>query len=115
MTVATPDNRSFTTEEISLNFSHVHEHIQEEGYNRPFLIVDSSIVRNKSRRFKASLPLVKPHFAVKSNPDPRVLQVLIEEGVGFEIASIAELDILLSLNVSAEEIFYSNPMKSRAY
>ncbi|MES2208146.1 MAG: type III PLP-dependent enzyme [Pseudomonadota bacterium] len=112
--VSAPENRFFTTEEISLSFSHVREHIQK-GYNRPFLIVDSSIVRNKSRRFKASMPIVQPHFAVKSNPDPRVLKVLIQEGVGFEIASIAELDILLDLNVRPEEIFYSNPMKSRAY
>lgn len=114
MTVSTPENQSFTTEEISLNFSHVREHIQQ-GYSRPFLIVDSSIVRNKSRRFKASMPRVQPHFAVKSNPDPRVLKVLIEEGVGFEIASIAELDILLSLGVNPKDIYYSNPMKSRAY
>jgi ornithine decarboxylase len=52
---------------------------------------------------------------VKSNPDQRVLQVLKEEGVGFEIASIAELDQLLALGVPPAEIFYSNPMKSRAY
>jgi ornithine decarboxylase len=114
MTVATSENDFFTTEEISLHFSHVHEHIQK-GYDRPFLIIDSSIIRNKCRRFKASMPQVKPHFAVKSNPDPRVLRILIEEGVGFEIASIAELDILLSLGVAAEEVYYSNPMKSRAY
>jgi ornithine decarboxylase len=44
-----------------------------------------------------------------------VLKTLIEEGVGFEIASIAELDILLGLGVPAAEIYYSNPMKSRAY
>lgn len=114
MSVSTLENRSFTTEEISLNFNHVREHIQN-GYTRPFLMVDSSIVRNKSRRFKAALPRVAPHFAVKSNPDPRVLKVLREEGVGFEIASIAELDILLELGVPAHEIYYSNPMKSRAY
>ncbi len=40
---------------------------------------------------------------------------LIEEGVGFEIASISELDLLLGLGVPAAEIYYSNPMKSRAY
>jgi ornithine decarboxylase len=58
-------------------------------------MVDLDIVRAKTRRFRASLPRVRPHFAVKANPDPRVLKVLIQEGAGFEIASIAELDILL--------------------
>ena len=58
---------------------------------------------------------MRPHFAVKANPDPRVLKVLIQEGAGFEIASIAELDVLMGLGVPVAEIFYSNPMKSRAY
>ena len=44
-----------------------------------------------------------------------MLQALIEEGVGFEIASIAELDLLIGLGVPAAEVYYSNPMKSRAY
>ncbi|HED12354.1 MAG TPA: type III PLP-dependent enzyme, partial [Gammaproteobacteria bacterium] len=43
------------------------------------------------------------------------LKVLIEEGVRFEVASIAELDTLLALNVSAREIFYSNPIKPLKY
>ena len=41
------------------------------------------------------MPRVQPHYAVKANPHPAVLRTLIEEGVGFEIASIAELDLLL--------------------
>jgi diaminopimelate decarboxylase len=41
-----------------------------------------------------------------------VLKALIEEGAGFEIASIAELDLLLGLGVNAADIYYSNPMKS---
>ena len=61
------------------------------------------------------MPRVHPHYAVKANPNPAVLRTLIDEGVGFEIASIAELDLLLSLGVPAAEIYYSNPVKSRQY
>jgi len=86
-----------------------------QRYDRPFLLVDPTIVRTKARRFKAAMPRVQPHYAVKANPHPTVLRTLIEEGVGFEIASIAELDLLLELGVPAEEIYYSNPVKSRAY
>jgi ornithine decarboxylase len=52
---------------------------------------------------------------VKANPHPNVLKALMEEGVSFEIASIAELDLLMGMGVPAPEIFYSNPMKSRQY
>lgn len=85
------------------------------GYDRPFLLVDPDIVRTKARRFKAAMPRVHPHYAVKANPHPNVLKALTEEGVSFEIASIAELDLLMGMGVSAPEIFYSNPMKSRQY
>src|SRR5262245_38718435 len=103
-----------THPEVRLDFRHVRKALKE-AYNRPFLLVDTKIVRNKVRRFKAAMPRVHPHYAVKANPDPRVLKVLIEEGAGFEIASIAELDLLLGLGVPAAEVYYSNPMKSRAY
>lgn len=89
--------------------------VLRKGYQQPFLLVDSNIIRQKARRFKAAMPRVHPHYAAKANPDPRVLTALIEEGVSFEIASIAELDLLMSLGVPSSEIYYSNPMKSRAY
>lgn len=104
-----------THPEVSIDLSLVKAKLAQEGYQHPFLMLDTAIVRNKARRFKAAMPRVHPHYAAKANPDPRVLKTLIEEGVGFEIASIAELDLLMSLGVPAVEIFYSNPMKSRAY
>jgi len=103
-----------THPETRLDFDQV-QLAARQRYDRPFLLVDPSIVRTKARRFKAAMPRVQPHYAVKANPHPTVLRTLIEEGVGFEIASIAELDLLLELGVPAEEIYYSNPVKSRAY
>jgi ornithine decarboxylase len=98
--------------ESSLDFERVRAAVKD-GYDKPFLLIDSNIIREKTRRFAAALPRVRPHYAVKANPDPRVLKVMIEEGGGFEIASVAELDLLLALGVSAADVFYSNPVKSR--
>jgi ornithine decarboxylase len=103
-----------THPEVRLDLKHVRDALRN-GYSRPFLLVDSNIVRTKARRFKAALPRVQPHYAVKANPDPRILRVLIEEGVGFEIASVAELDLLMGLGVNPADVYYSNPVKSRAY
>jgi ornithine decarboxylase len=100
--------------ESSLDFDKVQAAVKD-GYEKPFLLIDSQIVRDKTRRFMAAMPRVRPHYAVKANPDPRVLKVLIEEGAGFEIASIAELDLLISLGVRAADVFYSNPIKSRDF
>src|SRR5262249_23035707 len=86
--------------ESSLDFEKVQAAVKD-GYNRPFLLIDSNIIREKARRFAAAMPRVRPHYAVKANPDPRVLKVVMQEGGGFEIASIAELDLLLELGVPA--------------
>src|SRR5262245_11817308 len=97
--------------EVRLDLAHVKDALKQ-GYSKPFLLLDISIVRAKARRFKAAMPRVQPHYAVKANPDSRVLKALIEEGVGFEIASVAELDLLLKLKVPAAEVYYRNPVKS---
>src|SRR5213080_5053901 len=108
-----PQENLFDTHpEVSLDFEIVRQAASQK-YTRPFLIVDTAIVRGKVRRFRAAMPRVRPHYAVKANPDRRVLKVLIQEGCGFEIASTAELDLLLGLDVPAAEIFYSNPVRSR--
>jgi ornithine decarboxylase len=108
-----PQEQLFDTHpEVSLDFEIVRQAARQK-YTRPFLIVDTAIVRGKVRRFRAAMPRVRPHYAVKANPDRRVLKVLAQEGAGFEIASTAELDLLLSLGVAAAEVFYSNPVKSR--
>ena len=101
-----------THPEVSLDFEIVRRAARQK-YTRPFLILDTAIVRGKVRRFRAAMPRVRPHYAVKANPDRRVLKVLMQEGCGFEIASIAELDLLLGLGVPAAEVFYSNPVKAR--
>src|SRR5215510_5969786 len=108
-----PQESLFDTHpEVSLDFEIVRQAASQK-YTRPFLIVDTAIVRGKVRRFRAAMPRVRPHYAVKANPDRRVVKALVQEGCGFEIASTAELDLLLGLGVPAAEIFYSNPVKSR--
>jgi len=82
-------------------------------HGTPLFVVDHDEIRANYAEFKKRLPRVQAYYAVKANPDPRVLETLIEEGAGFEIASVAELEVLLELGVPAGEIFYSNPMKSR--
>lgn len=109
-TVDTYDTHS----EISLDFSRVREAVRQ-GHDTPFLLIDPDLIRIKARRFMAAMPRVRPHYAVKANPHPVVLRTLAKEGVGFEIASIAELDLLRKHSVPAHEVFYSNPIKRRDY
>lgn len=83
-----------THPEISLDFADVRD-AARQGHKTPFLLFDPELVRTKARRFKEAMPRVRAHYAVKANPHPEVLKVLIEEGLGFEVASIAELNQLM--------------------
>jgi len=49
------------------------------------------------------------HYAVKCNPDPRVLRRLHAAGSAFEIASAPELETLTSIGVAAEQVIFSVP------
>lgn len=101
-------------QELSLDVAHVTKLLQG-GYEQPVLILDLDIVRQKYDRFEAAMPEISPHYAVKANPDIRVLKALKEKGCKFEIASIQELDLLLSIGVDAATVHYSNPVKPSAF
>ncbi|MFY9314943.1 MAG: type III PLP-dependent enzyme [Burkholderiales bacterium] len=102
-----------THPEASLDFEIVRQAARQR-YQRPFLILDNALVREKVRRFRAAMPRVRLHYAVKANPDRRVVKALMQEGCSFEIASTAELDLLLALGADPSGVYYSNPVKSRA-
>tara|TARA_B110000503_G_C7146906_1_gene413418 strand:- start:1257 stop:2429 length:1173 start_codon:yes stop_codon:yes gene_type:complete len=85
-----------------------------ENYDGPVLAVSEQRLRSNARSFIAAMPRVRPHFAVKANPDAEILRIFKEEGCCFEIASSAELQSMVDLGVNLETVFYSNPIKSPA-
>ena len=85
-----------------------------ENYHEPVLVVSRQRLRINAQRFIAAMPRVRPHFAVKANPDPEILGIFQQEGTCFEVASIAEIDAMLELGTNMQTVFYSNPIKSPA-
>ena len=81
----------------------------------PFLVLDLDRVAAAYRSFTAALPGVAVHYAMKCNPDVRVLTRLRELGGRFEIASAAELRTLADLGVDPADVLYSNPVKPAAH
>ncbi len=81
-------------------------------YPTPFHIYDEKGIRENARRLKAAFAWNKgfrEYFAVKATPNPFIMQVLREEGCGFDCSSYTEL--LLSDKVGAKQhdiMFSSN-------
>jgi len=54
-------------------------------------------------------------YAVKCNPDPTVVRLLGALGLGFDCASQAEIELVLSLGISPSRIIYANPCKAASF
>lgn len=54
---------------------------------------------------------IRPYYAVKCNPHPAILERLARLGCGFDCASPAEIQAVLDLGVSSDDILYAHPCK----
>jgi len=82
-----------------------------EDAEKPFYVLDLEPVVSRFLAWKASLPCVEPHYAVKCNPNPVLLKTLSALGAGFDCASSDEMDRVMSMGVSADRIIFANPCK----
>jgi ornithine decarboxylase len=78
----------------------------------PYLLIDKEVIRDKVAIIGRNIKNSNVFYAVKANPDIEVLKFLNSMGIGFEIASEGELQMLKSLGVEPERIITSNPVKT---
>lgn len=80
---------------------------------------DSTPVESFYGRLSFGIPfstvLTSLSAAVKCNPDPTVISLLANLGLGFDCASQAEIELVLSLGISPERIIYANPCKAASF
>eukprot|EP01066_Platyproteum_vivax_P011967 Platyproteum_vivax@DN5431_c0_g1_i1.p1 len=79
--------------------------------DRPIMLLDANMVLYQAYRWFHHLPRVQPHYAVKCNPDPVLCGTLHAVGVKFDVASVAEMDLLSALKCSPQDWIYANPCK----
>ncbi|MBW0510791.1 hypothetical protein O181_050506 [Austropuccinia psidii MF-1] len=88
---------------------------QANGENA-FYICDLACVYNQFNRWKSVFSnRVDAFFAVKCNPDIQILKLFSKLGMGFDCASNAEINLVLSLGVSPNRIIYANPCKASSF
>ncbi|KAF2266299.1 ornithine decarboxylase [Lojkania enalia] len=87
----------------------------EAGEEDAFFVADLGEVYRQHLRWKKNLARVKPHYAVKCNPDPQVLRLLNELGCGYDCASKAEIDQILEMGVDPSRVIYAQPCKTKSH
>ena len=77
----------------------------------PFLVVDLDVVRRQYVSLTAALPGTEIFYAVKANPAPEVLSLLIKLGSNFDVASRGEIELCLGLGADPARLSYGNTVK----
>ena len=84
---------------------------QDEG---PCVVVDLDVVRENYQSFAKVLPDTRVFYAVKANPAPEILKLLVELGASFDVASVSETEMVLAAGATADRISYGNTIKKEA-
>ena len=80
-------------------------------YPTPFHIYDEAAIRGNAQKFYQAFDWVgnfKNYFAVKALPNPYILKILKEEGMGVDCSSLAELVMSEKVGFKGEEIMFSS-------
>ena len=77
----------------------------------PYMSLDLARATGRYRELAVALPGVAVHYAVKANPDPRLLARLHGAGCRFEAASWAEVRAAVRAGAGAGTVLYTNPVK----
>lgn len=83
----------------------------------PFHLYDEAIIRQRARRLKAAFawnPGFREYFAVKANPNPALLQILMEEGFGLDCSSYTELLSARAVGAECHDIMFSSNVTPEA-
>ena len=81
-----------------------------ELFPTPFHLYDEAGIRNTARAVREAFawnPDFREYFAVKALPNPVILGILKEEGLGLDCSSLTELMMAERLGFSGEEIMFS--------
>lgn len=77
----------------------------------PFYVYDEAGIRNQTKKLIGTFnwnPNFKEFFAVKALPNPRILQILKEEGLGADCSSLAEILLSERAGLTGEEIMFTS-------
>lgn len=80
-------------------------------YPTPFHIYDEKGIRENAKRLKAAFSWNKgfrEYFAVKATPNPYIMEILMEEGCGFDCSSFTELMLSERVGARGEDIMFSS-------
>ena len=81
-------------------------------HRTPFMMIRRSVLEKQFQRLRKCLPEVTPYYAIKANPNPKIIKTFVKLGAGFDVASGWEMKHVLSLGASPDRVIFANTIKS---
>ena len=83
-------------------------------FSTPLIIYNVSELNNKITELQSTLPAESQLlYSVKANPNPFIINLLNQAGLGFEVASVGELHQVIKLKIPPGRIVLGGPIKSK--
>ena len=83
-----------------------------QQYGSPLLVLSLEQVERNYAFLAENLPGVKLYYAIKANPNEKIVRKLAELGSYFDVASDGEMRFLTAIGIDPERMVYANPVKT---
>ena len=92
-----------------MDFSRIKKLVAKHG--TPTLFLSRSRLRESFRNLAYALPGVEIFYAVKSNAQPDIIEILNKEGSSFDICTNGEIDIVRQCGIPPKKCMHTHPIK----
>jgi len=80
-------------------------------HGTPLMLISRSVLRDQLQRFRQALPRVEPFFAIKANAHPEIIKTMVAGRSSFDVASVAEMNLVLAAGAKPAQIIFANTVK----
>lgn len=85
--------------------------LEKNNPTTAFYIINLGEIIRQLKLWRELFPYIEPKYAVKCNPNPVICQLLALLGVGFDVASKNEINLVKDHVNDIENVIYANPHK----
>lgn len=105
------ERNNLSTSVFGLSYDQIDSLIEQ--HDTPLFIINREKLIDNYQAFRSFFPGVEVYYALKANPHPYIIQVLGEIGSSFDVASLQEIQLVLSYGISPQRLIFANTIKRK--
>jgi ornithine decarboxylase len=89
----------------------INDYLEENPSEQAFYVIDLGELTAAVTKWHNLLPMIKPYYAIKCNPNPVILEALAALDINFDCASENEIKTIIEITKDPTRIIFANPCK----